>query len=307
MTLASSRAAAIDAVSIGVIGAGAMGGGVVRSLRRAGATTHVRDVRADATDAARALGAEIHDSPATLARVCPIVIILVVDDTEVDSVLFGADGAAAAFIPDAIVVLSSTLAPDYVTALAPRLAACGATLVDAPVSGGPRRAADGTMTMMVAGPANALARCAPVFGVIAERVFEVGAHAGDAARFKIVNNLLAAANLAAAAEAVALATAAGLDPRQVFDVVNASSGASWMFADRMPRALARDFAPRAATRILAKDSAIAAAFAARIGVDAPFARAAHATFRAAIDAGYGDDDDAAVVRFRCEGPRRDSA
>ncbi len=123
-------------------------------------------------------------------------------------------------------------------------------LVDAPVSGGPKRAADGTMTMMVAGDDAARARCAPLFAAIAGTVFHVGARAGDAAKFKIVNNLLAAVNLAAGAEALALAAKAGLDPALVVDVVNASSGGSWIFADRMPRALAGDYAPRAAARIL---------------------------------------------------------
>jgi len=82
----------------------------------------------------------------------------------------------------------------------------------------------------------------------------------------------------------------------VVDVVNASSGGSWMFADRMARVLAGDYAPRAATKILTKDVGIAAAFAQRLGVDAPFARAAHAAFLDALAAGHGDEDDAIIVK-----------
>ena len=155
------------------------------------------------------------------------------------------------------------------------------------------------MTLMCAGAASALARCEPVFAAIAARVFPVGTRPGDAAKFKIVNNLLAAANLAAGAEAMALARRLGLDPAQVVDVVNASSGGSWIFADRMPRALAGDYAPRAAARILAKDVGIAAALAARHGAEATFARAAHAAFEATVAAGYGEADDAAIYAFRC--------
>jgi 3-hydroxyisobutyrate dehydrogenase-like beta-hydroxyacid dehydrogenase len=173
-------------------------------------------------------------------------------------------------------------------------------LVDAPVSGGPRRAAHGTMTMMVAGDAEALARCKPVFAAMAGRVFDVGDTPGDAAKFKIVNNLLAAVNLAAGAEALALAVRAGLDPKQVVDVVNASSGGSWIFADRTPRALAGDFIPRAAAKILAKDVGIAAEFAARLGQDATFANAARIAFQGLVDAGYGDEDDAAMFKYVSE-------
>jgi 3-hydroxyisobutyrate dehydrogenase-like beta-hydroxyacid dehydrogenase len=176
----------------------------------------------------------------------------------------------------------------------------GVALVDAPVSGGPRRAADGTMTVMVAGDAAAVAQCEPVFRVTAGRVFRVGTAPGEAAKFKIVNNLLAAVNLAAGAEALALAVRAGLDPQQFVDIVNASSGASWMFADRMPRALARDFAPRAAAKILAKDVGIAAEFAARLGQDAPFAIAARSAFQRLVDAGHGELDDAAICSYWSE-------
>jgi 3-hydroxyisobutyrate dehydrogenase-like beta-hydroxyacid dehydrogenase len=285
-----------DRETVGVIGAGAMGMGVVRSLRRAGFATHVRDVRAEAEATAASLGAGIAASAAALARACRIAIVLVVDEAQVETVLFGNDGAAAAFGRRGLVVLSSTLDPDYVSALAPRLARHGVTLIDAPVSGGPQRAADGSMTMMVAGPSAAVAELEPVFAVIAAKVFRVGSAPGDAARFKIVNNLLAAANLAAGAEALALAVKAGLDLHKVVDVVNASSGGSWIFADRMPRALAGDFAPRAAAAILAKDVGIAADLAARLGVDAPFARAAREAFRALVDDGYGEIDDAAIVK-----------
>jgi len=283
--------------AIGVIGVGAMGMGVVASLLRGGFPTHARDIRPEAHREAESRGATCHPDAAALAGACDIAILLVVDAAQVDDVLFGAGGAASAFRREAIVMLSSTVAPDYASALSARLAAHGVKLVDAPVSGGPRCAADGTMTMMVAGDAAALARCEPVIAAVAGRVFRVGNAPGDAAKFKIVNNLLAAVNLAAGAEALALAVRAGLDPRQVVDVVNASSGGSWMFADRMPRVLAGDFAPRAAARILAKDVGIAAEFAAGLGADAAFADAALAAFRGMVDAGYGEEDDAAIFKY----------
>jgi 3-hydroxyisobutyrate dehydrogenase len=282
---------------VGVIGAGAMGMGVVASLLRAGFPARVRDVRRAAEDEATARGAACDPSPAALVRACDVSIILVVDAPQVETVLFGPEGAAAALPAGHLVVLASTVDPDFVAALAPRVAAHGGVLVDAPVSGGPKRAADGTMTMMVAGDDDARARCAPVFAAIAGTVFQVGSRAGDAAKFKIVNNLLAAVNLAAGAEALALAAKAGLDPALVVDIVNASSGGSWIFADRMPRALAGDYAPRAAARILTKDVGIAVEFARRHGASAPFAQAAHAAFSATVAAGFGEQDDAAIYEY----------
>ncbi len=284
--------------AVGVIGAGAMGIGVVASLVRAGLPTRVRDIRRAAEVQAQALGATCDPSPASLVSACDVSIILVVDAPQVETVLFGPEGAAAALPAGHIVMLASTVDPDYVAALAPRVAAHGGLLIDAPVSGGPRRAADGTMTMMVAGDDAARARCGPLLDAIAGKVFHVGSRAGDAARFKIVNNLLAAVNLAAGAEALALAAKAGLDPALVVDVVNASSGGSWIFADRMPRALAGDYAPRAAARILTKDVGIAVEFARRHGAPVPFAEAAHAAFAATVAAGLGEKDDA-VIYQRC--------
>jgi len=150
---------------------------------------------------------------------------------------------------------------------------------------------------MVSGIPATRARCARVLASIAGRLFEVGDAPGDAATFKIVNNLLAAANLAAGAEALALAARAGIDPRRALDVIEASSGASWIVTDRMRRLLAGDRGVRAATKILAKDVAIAAALADRLGTNAPFARTAAQIFRDAVEAGLAETDDATMLEF----------
>jgi 3-hydroxyisobutyrate dehydrogenase-like beta-hydroxyacid dehydrogenase len=285
---------------VGVIGTGAMGGGVVQSLVRAGIAVVARDIRADAQDFAVQHGAAPAATPADLAHACDTVIVLVVDAAQVETVLFGLDGAVAALARGSIVLVCSTVDPAYPAALAPRLAARGIVLLDAPVSGGPARAAAGTMTMMVSGDAAAIEHVHPLLASITGKLFRLGPRAGDASKFKIVNNLLAAANLAAGAEALALAQAAGLDLKQAFDVINASSGTSWIFADRVARALDGDYAPRAAAKILAKDVGIAVALAHRLGVDAVFARTAQAVFADALAAGYGEDDDAVLVKRALE-------
>jgi len=281
---------------VGVIGTGAMGGGIVQSLVRAGCATVARDIRPEAQTLAVQHGATPSISPADLARSCDIVFIVVVDAAQIETVLFGNDGAAAALASGSIVLVASTVDPEYPGMLAPRLATRGITLLDAPVSGGPAKAAQGTMTMMLSGDPVAIERVRPLLARITGKLFVLGARCGDASTFKIVNNLLAAANLAAAAEAMALARGAGLDLRQTFEVINASSGASWIFTDRVARALDGDFTPRAAARILAKDVGIAVTVAQRLRVDTPCAHLAEAAFADALAAGYGDDDDAVLVK-----------
>jgi 3-hydroxyisobutyrate dehydrogenase-like beta-hydroxyacid dehydrogenase len=138
----------------------------------------------------------------------------------------------------------------------------------------------------------------PVLNAVASRLFRVGLRAGDGSAMKIVNNMLAGINLAAGAEALALAEKLGMDLSLVCDVVNASSGGSWIFGDRMPRALARDYdPPKAATKILAKDMGLVLEVAASAGCVTSIAQAARAAYEGALAAGFSEADDAALVEY----------
>jgi 3-hydroxyisobutyrate dehydrogenase len=283
--------------SIGIVGIGAMGLPMARRLQRCGQAPLVRDIDARAVAAAEASGLVACDSAAALAERCDTIVVVVVDAAQVDDVLFG-DGGVVHAARAQTVVLCSTIAPDDTERCRERLAAHGIATVDAPVSGGPARAEQGTLSMMVAAQPAVLARCEPLLRTLASSLHLVGARVGDAARVKLVNNLLAGIHLAAGAEAYALGTRLGLDPRLLFDVIQASSGASWIVGDRMARALAGDGEPRARTRILAKDIGLALQLAQAAGVHAPLAHEALAAFRATVDAGFGDADDAAVITHR---------
>ena len=225
-------------------------------------------------------------------------------------VLFGADGVAHAAARDRVVLVSSTVDPAYVAALG--AAACrahGIALLDAPVSGGPAKAAAGTMTMMVSGDAEALApraRCPRPHR--RPRVRAGTARRATRRRSRSSTTCSPARTSRPAPRPSRSAQAAGLDLERVRDVVNASSGGSWIFADRVARALDGDLAPRAAVTLLAKDVGIAATLAERLDVDAPFARLATPAFAAAVAAGRGDDDDAVLVRLALDAaPRRGDA
>jgi 3-hydroxyisobutyrate dehydrogenase len=113
---------------------------------------------------------------------------------------------------------------------------------------------------------------------------------------KMVNNMMAASNIVAACEAMAMAATLGIDLHQAAEVVNASSGASWMFADRMARALKGDYRPTAAARVLLKDVGLFVDVAHSLGLEAPMAEQAREVFRDTIARGYAEEDDAAVLK-----------
>ena len=274
---------------VGVIGVGAMGMGVAKALLSKGFTVVVRDIIAEREAEAVAAGARRARTPAEVAGQVEVLVTLVVDAAQTREVLSGLDH------PD-VVMMCSTIAPLDAEAIATDLHARGIPMLDAPISGGPARALAGTLSMMAAGSDAAVERARPVIDAISTKCFRVSDRAGDGSRMKVVNNMLAAANLAAGCEAMALAAKLGLDPRQTVEVVNASSGASWIFADRMARALEGDYAPRAAARVLLKDVGLFVDVARALGLTAPMAEQAQEIFRDTVARGFAEEDDAAVLK-----------
>jgi 3-hydroxyisobutyrate dehydrogenase len=285
---------------VGVIGIGAMGMGVAKRLLAQGYEVCVRDVRPEADAEARSAGATVCESPAAVARACPVVITLVVDAAQTEEVVFGERGVASGMQPGGVLVMCSTVSPAFSGPLAARLAPRGIRVLDAPVSGGPARAHDGTMSMMIAGEHAAYEQARAVLEAISGRRFRVSARTGDGSRMKLVNNHIAGVNLAAACEGMVFGLKLGLDPQTIFDVVCASSGGSWVFADRMPRVLAGDYTTKAAVDILAKDLGLALGAGAEAKVALPICAAARQSYIAASARGHGQEDDAAVVKYYAE-------
>ena len=285
---------------VAFIGIGNMGLAMALRLRDAGQAVRVCDIDPARCAEAAAAGAVVASSPGQVAAGCALLVIAVVDATQTEAVLFGdgqQPGAAAALPPGATVMLCPTIAPADVERFATRLAAAGLGCIDAPMSGGPARARDGTMSLMVACAPPLWTVHEPLLRHLAARLFYLGPRPGDGARTKLVNNLLAAINLAGAAEAIALAQRLGLDAAQTLAVIEQSSGQSWVGSERMARALAADCnnAPRAHTTLLAKDSTLALGMAAAAGVRPLLGAQAAAMFQAALAAGYGPQDDARML------------
>jgi 3-hydroxyisobutyrate dehydrogenase-like beta-hydroxyacid dehydrogenase len=269
---------------VAIVGVGAMGMGVTKALLAEGFSVFVRDVVASREAEAITAGAR------PLQGDVDVLISLVVDSAQTRAVIEEYGARAPAFM------MCSTIAPRDAEKFAAVLDSCEVEMLDAPISGGPARAHAGSLSMMAAGSAVAFERCAAVIGAMSAKCFRMGTRPGDGSRMKVVNNMLAASNIVAACEAMAMASKLGIDLHQAAEVVNASSGASWMFADRMSRALDGDYAPTAAARVLLKDVGLFVDLARSFGVAAPMAEQAREIFRDTVARGYGEEDDAAVLK-----------
>jgi 3-hydroxyisobutyrate dehydrogenase len=225
------------------------------------------------------------------------VILLVVNAEQVEIVLFGEDGAASAMREGSVLLLSATVPPEYAEGLGPRLARRGVYMIDAPVSGGEAKAAQGEMTVMAAGAPEAFSLCAPVFAAIAQKVYRLGDAPGTGSKVKMINQLLAGVHIAAAAEAMALGIKAGADPKMLYDVITNSAGNSWMFQNRAPHMLAGDYLARSAVDIFVKDLGIVLEAGRKSTFPLPLTAAAHQMFLMAAAAGHGREDDAAVIKI----------
>ena len=287
-------------LSVVVVGAGNMGGAMLARLRDLAWTVGVHDTDALAQAKAVAEGALPFASPLQAVRsLAPdgVMLIAVVDAAQTEAVLWGAGGAGLDLKPGQTVMLCPTLGPQTVQDHAERLAQRGVDCMDAPMSGGPLRARQGSMSLMVACSEPVWQRSQDLLQALSQQVFRVGVRAGDGARTKLVNNLLAAVNLAGAAEAMALAERLGLDPAATLSVIEASSGQSWIGSDRMRRALIGDFEPRAHVSLLAKDTGLAVSAADDVAYDPPLGRLARDLFAQAMAQGWDQLDDAALIQL----------
>jgi 3-hydroxyisobutyrate dehydrogenase len=281
----------------GIIGLGAMGMGVAQSLVRAGFELHAYDVNEQALDKIVHAGARGASSPAEVGGAVEALIILVVNAQQTEDVLFGAGGAAALLKPGSVVISSATVAPDFAEQLGKRLEAQGLLLIDAPLSGGAAKAATGELSVMASGKPEAFDRCENLFRAIAAKLFRLGDQPGIGSKIKMVNQLLAGVHIAAAAEAMALGLRAGADPAQLYEVISASAGSSWMFQNRVPHILSGDYTPLSAVNIFVKDLGIVLDYAKKSTFPLPLSAAAHQMFLQAAAAGHGREDDSAVIKI----------
>ncbi len=283
-------------MKIGFVGLGAMGLPMAINLVNTGHAVSGFDFNVHAMKLFADAGGTMASSAAGAATDADFLILMVVNGDQADDVLFGAGRAVDALPPGACVIASCTQPPAQATALGERLAQHQLTLVDAPVSGGVKGSQTGTLTIMASCPAHVFDRAKPILDVVGKNVFHVGEAHGAGSTAKLINQLLCGVHIAAAAEALQLAEAAGVDPQSVFDIVSVSAASSWMLNDRGPRMLEDAPDVRSAVDIFVKDLGIVLDHGRNARHGLPLSAAAHQMFLAASGAGFGKADDSQVIR-----------
>ena len=286
--------------TLGVVGLGSMGHGAAVSALRRGVPTWGLDAQAAARERFLAAGGRTASSLTELGAVCDAVLLLVVNAAQTESVLFGDQGLALTLKPGSVVIASATVDPALPPQWEARLAEHGLWLIDAPVSGGAKKAAEGQMTVMASGRPEAFAAAGELLEAIAGKVYRLGDRAGIGSTVKMVNQHLAGVHIAAACEAMALGLRAGADGRQLYEVICNSAGMSWMFQNRVPHILDGDYTPLSSVNIFVKDLGIVLDAARKLAFPLPLAAAAHQLYLASAAAGHGDEDDSAVFKFYAE-------
>jgi 3-hydroxyisobutyrate dehydrogenase len=286
---------------VGVIGLGAMGMGMAQSLRRAGHLVNVFDVRIEVAHKFAAEGGVACSSLEEIAKNSDVLVSVVVNAAQTESVLFG-DGSAHSACAHhlksgSVFVMCSTVDPAFSVGLEKKLNDKGLLYIDAPISGGAAKAAAGQMTMMTAGSPAAYEKAEVFLNAMAGKVYKLGGSAGAGSKVKIINQLLAGVHIAAAAEAMALGLREGVDAEALYEVITHSAGNSWMFENRMAHVLAADYTPLSAVDIFVKDLGLVLDMARATKFPLPLSSTAHQMFMQASTAGFAKEDDSAVIKI----------
>src|SRR5258708_31972139 len=279
---------------IAFIGLGSMGLGMAKNLLKHGHKVTGVDPSAPARAAFTAVGGTIAVTPAEAAASADVVIVAVVNAQQVETVLYGEGGAAAALRKGGLVMQCATVPPAFAKSLGERLAKSGHDLLDAPMSGGRARAESGELTFMASGAAKAFAAAESIPAATSAQGFRLGDAPRIGSLVETVNQLLAGVHIATAAEAMALAAKAGADTRAVYEVISASAGNSWMFGNRVPHMLDDDYTPLSDVEIFVKDLGLLLDTGHQLRLPLPPAAAAHPLFLAAAGPRLGRVECAAV-------------
>lgn len=282
---------------LGVIGLGTMGYGAAISAQRRGFSTVGLDISPANIKRFTDTGGKVASDIASLTAECDAFLILVVNATQTEAVLFGDNGLAAHAKPGSVIIAAATVDPSLPPVWEKQLNDRGLHFIDGPVSGGAVKAEAGEMTVMASGKPEAFAVAHDVLEAYAGKVYRLGDHAGPGSTVKMVNQHLAGVHIAAACEAMALGIKAGADPHQLYEVICNSAGMSWMFQNRVPHILAGDYTPLSAVTIFVKDLGIVLDAAQKLTMALPLASSAHQLYLGASGAGFGQEDDSAVIKL----------
>jgi 3-hydroxyisobutyrate dehydrogenase len=276
-------------------GLGIMGGPMAANLARAGFELSVWTRTSEKAERfADEHGGRARATPAEAAAGAEALITMVPDSPEVESTLFGEDGAANALGSGALAIDMSTIAPSAAKAIGERLAEQGIDFLEAPVSGSRPKAEDGTLTIMAGGERAAFERALPLFEAMGERIVHVGPR-GHGQLAKLLTNTMGAVNAAALAEAVLTVKRAGVDPDAFLEVAGGSAGASTVLTLKGRPMFEEHFEPLFKLEHMLKDVRHCLDEARALGVELRLGALAETLYARAAEEGHGEEDFAAVI------------
>ncbi|MBM4422344.1 MAG: NAD(P)-dependent oxidoreductase [Chloroflexi bacterium] len=280
---------------IGFIGLGIMGRGMVRNLLKAGFTVRVWNRTASRMDELAADGAIPTGSPAEAASHSDFVITCVSDTPDVEAVTLGPRGIIHGARPGSLVIDMSTISPQAAKEIAAKLAAKGVKMLDAPMSGGSEGAAKGTLTIMVGGDADDVSRAMPAFEAMGKKITHMGP-TGAGQMTKLVNQILVVGHALAMSEALLFAQAGGLDLAKTVEALGAGAAGSWMWSNRGPQIIRRDWRPGFTIDLQQKDVRLCLQAADQLGLPLALTSMAFNLYRSLQAEGLGGEGNHALIK-----------
>lgn len=281
--------------TLAAIGLGSMGYGMATSAVKAGLDVYGFDVNSAQVNRFAAEGG-LTASVAEAGAAADVVLNVVLNAAQTETTLFGEAGIVPHLKPGSVVIACATVSPEFARKMATQCAELDIHYIDAPISGGSIKAAQGALTIMASGAPAAFDAAATVLDAIAETVFRLGDEAGAGSAMKAVNQLLAGVHIATMAEAMTFGISQGVTPEKFMEVIPQCAGTSWMLENRGPHIVNGDYTPHSSVNIWPKDLGIVLDIARTAGFGAPIAAAALQQFLAAAGSGLGQEDDAAVAK-----------
>ncbi len=281
--------------TIGFIGLGIMGQGMVRNLLAKGFVVYIWNRTHSKMDPFIELGAIATSSPADIASHADIIITCLSDTPDVEHVLLQANGVIFGAKPGNLVIDMSTISPDVTRKLAAVLAERDVHMLDAPISGGSEGAANGTLSIMVGGEAAQVARAMPAFEAMGKTITHVG-EIGAGQTVKLVNQILVVMTMLGVGEALLFAQAGGLDLNKTLEAVMPGAAGSWMLSHRGPQVVARDWRPGFTIDLQQKDLRLVLETADQLGVPMIGTSLVFNLYRTLQQQGFGLEGNHALVK-----------
>ena len=278
-----------------VIGLGSMGFGIASSLIKNGHDVYGLDKDKNHTDRLQKAGGK-NEELSKICKIVDVVVIVVLNSIQTEQILFGKHGIVEQLNKETLIIVCTTVSPQFAREMAERCNQYNIHYLDAPMSGGSVKSENGQLSYMVSGSKLALQKAHLILEATAEKVFQLGEEPGKGSAMKSVNQMLAGIHISAMAEALTFGITQGIEPEKFLEVISKCAGTSWMLENRAPHIIDNDYTPKSSINIWPKDLGIVLDIAKNSNFSAPLTAIAMQQFVAAAGSGLANEDDAAVAK-----------